>query len=266
LFPGRRYHTIFTDSPFGLGQADSQHRQHAIIEQHFADLIDGPLVHRPSGKFNANAARLQLACTAHLLTRALGCLASPKHALARGATIRAQLIAVTARIARTGRGNITWHLPLAWPWETAWRNSFHTTHAPPAPTTPPPTPKPTVDRLDSKPADPACPKTSNTRSTRYRKNTSGYRQRFRARDHRVDHLPPWSIQVPGNKSENGRKRIGRGIAQQPVQGVNGKSRASKGVGFPRRDEVCRHLGMVPAQGESINADLLLDGRAVPESD
>jgi hypothetical protein len=134
---------------------------------------------------------------------------------------------------RTGRGNITWHLPQAWPWETAWRNS---------------------------------PKTSNTRSTRYRKNTSGFRQRFRARDHRVDHLPPWSIQVPGNKSENGRKRIGRGIAQQPVQGVNGKSRASKGVGFPRRDEVCRHLGMVPAQGESINADLLLDGRAVPESD
>ncbi|WP_330256926.1 IS1380 family transposase [Nocardia sp. NBC_00565] len=132
LFPTWRYHAVFTDSPFTLTQAESQHRGHAIIEQHFADLIDGPLAHLPSGMFNANAAWLQLAATAHLLTRAIGTLASPRHALARNHTIRTELITVAARIARHGRGHITWHLPAHWPWETAWHNTFQTTHALPA--------------------------------------------------------------------------------------------------------------------------------------
>jgi len=35
--------------------ADLPHRQHAIIEQVFADLIDGPPAHLPSRKFAANA-------------------------------------------------------------------------------------------------------------------------------------------------------------------------------------------------------------------
>jgi hypothetical protein len=51
---------VFTDSPFPLVQAESPHRGHAVIEQVFADLIDGP-----SAQFNANAAWLQLAATAN---------------------------------------------------------------------------------------------------------------------------------------------------------------------------------------------------------
>ena len=133
LFAADRYHAVFTDSPFQLSQAESQHRGHAIIEKVFADLLDGPLAHLPSAHFNANAAWLQLAATAHALTRALGALASPRHALARGATIRTQLINVAARPARSGRNTITWHLPRHWPWEQAWLNAFHATHrAPPA--------------------------------------------------------------------------------------------------------------------------------------
>ena len=133
LFAAYRYHAVFTDSPFELTQAESQHRGHAIIEQVFADLLDGPLAHLPSGQFNANAAWLQLAATAHALTRALGVLAAPRLALARGATIRAQLINVAARPARSGRDTITWHLPQHWPWEHHWLNAFHATHrAPPA--------------------------------------------------------------------------------------------------------------------------------------
>ena len=133
LFAAHRYHAVFTDSPFQLSQAESQHRGHAIIEQVFADLLDGPLAHLPSGQFNANAAWLQLAATAHAFTRALGVLASPRHALARGATIRTQLINVAARPARAGRDTITWHLPRHWPWEQHWLNAFHATHrAPPA--------------------------------------------------------------------------------------------------------------------------------------
>jgi hypothetical protein len=124
---------VFTDSPFQLVTAESQHRGHAIIEQVFADLLDGPLAHLPSGQFHANAAWLQLAVITHTLTRALGVLASPRHAVARGSTIRAELVAVAGRPARHGRGHITWHLPRDWPWEAHWHTAFHATHrGPPA--------------------------------------------------------------------------------------------------------------------------------------
>jgi hypothetical protein len=133
LFATYRYHAVFTDSPFPLTQAESDHRAHAVVEQVFADLIDGPWAHLPSAAFNANAAWVQLAITAHALTRALGTLASTRHAKARGATIRAELIAVAGRPARNGRDHITWHLPQAWPWQHAWHGAFDATHrAPPA--------------------------------------------------------------------------------------------------------------------------------------
>jgi hypothetical protein len=133
LFATYRYHAVFTDSPFPLTQAESHHRGHAIIEQVFADLIDGPLAHLPSSHFPANAAWLQLAVTAHALTRALGTLASTRHAVARGATIRTELICLAARPARSGRDTITWHLPQAWPWRDAWLGAFEATHrGPPA--------------------------------------------------------------------------------------------------------------------------------------
>jgi hypothetical protein len=131
LFAAYRYHAVFTDSPFTLVQAESDHRGHAIIEQVFADLIDGPWAHLPSAAFNANAAWTQLAATAHALTRALGVLASTRHAVARGATIRAELVQVAARPARRGRDTITWHLPENWPWQHAWLNAFDATHRPP---------------------------------------------------------------------------------------------------------------------------------------
>ena len=53
-------------------------------------------------------------------------------AKARGATIRGQLIAVAARIARHGRGHITMHLPEGWHRETEWMNLFETACGPPA--------------------------------------------------------------------------------------------------------------------------------------
>ena len=51
-----RCHPVFTDSPFVTLQAEAQHRDHAVIEQVFADLTSGPLAHLPSGRFTANAA------------------------------------------------------------------------------------------------------------------------------------------------------------------------------------------------------------------
>ena len=133
LFACWRYHAVFTDSPFALVQAEAQHRDHALVEQVFADLTSGPLAHLPSGSFAANAAWLTCAAISHNLTRAAGALAGPFHARARGATIRRHLITVAARISRHGRGHITLHLPEGWHREQQWRNLFEAACGPPPP-------------------------------------------------------------------------------------------------------------------------------------
>jgi Transposase DDE domain group 1 len=132
LFAVYRYHAVFTDSPFGLLQAEGQHRDHAVVEQVFADLTCGPLAHLPSGSFPANAAWLTCAAIAHNLMRAAGALAGLAYAKARGATIRRDLIAVAARTARSGRGHITLRLPEGWHREHEWMNLFEAACGPPA--------------------------------------------------------------------------------------------------------------------------------------
>ena len=81
----------------------------------FADLIDGPLAHLPSGHFGANSAWALCAAIAHNLLHAAGTLAGRPHARARGATLRRQLITVPARLARPARTPVL-HLPSRWPW------------------------------------------------------------------------------------------------------------------------------------------------------
>ena len=130
LFPVWRYHAFFTDTTLSTVDADLTHRQHAIIEQVFADLIDGPLAHLPSGKFTANAAWLSCAAIAHNLLRAAATLTSRPHAVARAATLRRQIINVPARVAHRARRLIL-HLPAHWPWHNAWHGLFQATHAPP---------------------------------------------------------------------------------------------------------------------------------------
>src|SRR5690349_14084854 len=56
LFPVWRYHPLFTNTDLPTADADLTHRRHVIIETVFADLIDGPLAHLPSGRFGANSA------------------------------------------------------------------------------------------------------------------------------------------------------------------------------------------------------------------
>jgi hypothetical protein len=132
LFPAWRYHAVLTDSPFATIQAEEHHRDHAQVEQVFADLTSGPLAHLPSGSFPANAAWLACAAIAHNLLRAAGSLASLACAKARAATLRRDLIGVAARIARHGRGEITLHLPTGWHRQTEWMNLFETACGPPA--------------------------------------------------------------------------------------------------------------------------------------
>ena len=132
LFPAWRHHAVFTDSPFELVQAEGQHRDHAVVEQVFADVTRGPLAHMPSGVFTANAAWLSIAAMAHNLLRAAGALASLPFSKARAATIRRDLIAVAARTARHGHGHLTLHLPEGWHREHEWLNLLHAACGPPA--------------------------------------------------------------------------------------------------------------------------------------
>ena len=137
LFPIWRYHPFFTNSELPLAQADITHRRHAIIETVFADLIDGPLAHMPSGQFSANSAWAICAAMTHNLLRAAATLGDGKLAVARGATLRRQIVNVPARIARPQRRRVL-HLPEHWPWAenwlAIWRGVFGHGLAPPATT------------------------------------------------------------------------------------------------------------------------------------
>ena len=120
LFDVWRHHAVFVTSGVQMLQAESQHRDHAIIEQVIADAAASAPAHLPSGVFAANAAWAVLWAIAHNLTRAAGCLAGVFHARATTATIRAHLITVPARLARSAR-RLTLHLPESWPWQQAWQ-------------------------------------------------------------------------------------------------------------------------------------------------
>jgi len=132
LFAVWRYHPFFTNTDLPVDEADITHRQHAVIETVFADLIDGPLAHIPSGRFGANSAWILCAAIAHNLLRAAGVLADAGHTRARGSTLRRRIINVPARLTRPQRRPIL-HLPSHWPWSTAWLALWHNTigHSPP---------------------------------------------------------------------------------------------------------------------------------------
>jgi hypothetical protein len=136
LFPVWRYHPFFTNIALPVAEADIIHRQHAIIETVFADLIDGPLAHIPSGRFGANSAWILCAAIAHNLLRATGVLAGEQHTRARGSTLRRRVVNVPARLTRPQRRPIL-HLPTHWPWSKHWLALWRNTigYSPPLPAT-----------------------------------------------------------------------------------------------------------------------------------
>ncbi|GGT77030.1 hypothetical protein [Streptomyces atratus] len=66
---------------------------------------------------------------AYNLLRAAGALTSAFHAKATTATLRAHLVQVPARIARSAQRD----LPRNWRWQKAWTHLFDTVHRPPEP-------------------------------------------------------------------------------------------------------------------------------------
>ena len=135
LFPVWRYHPFFTNSDEPTVEADLTHRRHAVIETAFADLIDGPLAHMPSGRFASNSAWAICAMITHNLLRAADTLDPDRGVAARGATLRRQIVNVPARLARPQRRPML-HLPAHWPWAdrwlTIWEGVFARALAPPA--------------------------------------------------------------------------------------------------------------------------------------
>ena len=71
-----------------------------------------------------------MAAIAFNLTRAAGTIASVFHAKATTGTIRAQLITIPGRLARSAR-RLTLHLPTGWPWQTAWHRLATAANSPP---------------------------------------------------------------------------------------------------------------------------------------
>lgn len=116
LFTTWRHHAFITNTTLDAVQADAYHRGHAIIEQVIAELKDGPLAHLPSGKFTANSSWLACTVLAFNLARAAAHAAAIPRA--RTATIRNTIVAVPARLARTGH-RLIMHLPARWPWAAA---------------------------------------------------------------------------------------------------------------------------------------------------
>ena len=124
LFPVWRYHPFVTNSTLPVAEADITHRRHAIIETTFADLIDGPLAHIPSGLSAANCAWLACAVITHNLLPAAGTLAGGHHAVARGATLRRDLVNIPARFAAPARKPVL-HLPIHWPRQLERKALWH---------------------------------------------------------------------------------------------------------------------------------------------
>ena len=113
------YHPFFTNSTEPAAAGRHHPPPHAIIETVFADLIDGPLAHLPSGQFAANGAWAICAAITHNLLRAAGTLAgnaTPSPAAPPCAATSSP--SPPAWPARTPRPSCTY--PADWPWAPRW--------------------------------------------------------------------------------------------------------------------------------------------------
>lgn len=119
LFSIWRHHVVFTDVAGAMLDVEAAHRDHAIVEAVIADLKGGPLAHLPSGTFTANAAWLACAVMCHNLLRAAGHVAGGVLVRARAATLRTRLVAVPARVVRSGR-RLRLRLAARWRWAEHW--------------------------------------------------------------------------------------------------------------------------------------------------
>lgn len=115
LWPDWRHFAFLTNRTQDITLVESEHRDHAVIEQVIVDLKDQALAHFPSGEFNANGAWTVLGALAHNLLRWTQLIGLPHSTLRAARTLRRRLITIAGRLTRHARG-WTLHLPARWPW------------------------------------------------------------------------------------------------------------------------------------------------------
>jgi DDE family transposase len=116
LWPDWRHFAFLTNRTDDIALVESEHRQHAVVEQVIRDLKDQALAHFPSGRYTANAAWTVIAALAHNLLRWTSLIGLPDRTRRAARTLRRRLIALPGRLTRSGRQS-TLHLPARWPWQ-----------------------------------------------------------------------------------------------------------------------------------------------------
>jgi hypothetical protein len=115
LWPDWRHFAFLTNRTEDIAVVESEHRDHAVVEQVIVDLKDQALAHFPSGEFNANGAWTVLGALAHNLLRWTQLIGLPKSTVRAARTLRRRLLQIAGRLTRHGRA-WTLHLPARWPW------------------------------------------------------------------------------------------------------------------------------------------------------
>jgi len=132
LWPDWRHFCFITNRTEEITLVESEHREHAVVEQVIADLKDQALAHFPSGQFNANGAWTVLGALAHNLLRWTQLLGLPETTVRAARTLRRRLLSIPGRLTRHARG-WTLHLPARWPWHGDYINALNRIRALPAP-------------------------------------------------------------------------------------------------------------------------------------
>jgi hypothetical protein len=115
LWPDWRHFAFLTNRTEDITIVESEHRDHAVVEQVIVELKDQALAHFPSGEFNANGAWTVLGALAHNLLRWTQLIGLPDSTVRAARTLRRRLITIAGRLTRHGR-SWTLHLPARWPW------------------------------------------------------------------------------------------------------------------------------------------------------
>jgi Transposase DDE domain group 1 len=115
LWPDWRHFAFLTNRTQDITIVESEHRDHAVVEQVIVELKDQALAHFPSGEFNANGAWTVLGALAHNLLRWTQLIGLPDSTVRAARTLRRRLITIAGRLTRHGR-SWTLHLPARWPW------------------------------------------------------------------------------------------------------------------------------------------------------
>ncbi|MCA1701500.1 MAG: IS1380 family transposase, partial [Actinobacteria bacterium] len=131
LYPDWRHFAFATNRTEPIEVVEAEHRDHAIVETHIADLKDGALAHFPSGDYSANSAWCVIACLAHNLARWSAIIGLPDEPRRAGRTFRRRYLRMPGRLTRTAR-KWTLHLPKRWPWQDTFAEALEKIRAIPA--------------------------------------------------------------------------------------------------------------------------------------